>query len=86
MCLAPATCAARSPARTSGTGADPTLAIATASGLQIARPTNGWTLHPLTGNSPILGVGYDASDRLWVLVEGGWDFSGTTYLALFREE
>lgn len=71
---------------TSGAGAHPTLAIATPSGLQIARSTDGWALHPLTGVAAILGVGYDASDHLWVLVQGGWDGGPTSYLALFREK
>ena len=71
---------------TSGTGAHPTLAMPTPSGLQIARPGDGWTPHTLTGTSGAMGLGYDASDKLWVLVPGGSDFNGTTYLAMFREK
>ena len=71
---------------TSGTGAHPTLAMPTPSGLQIARPGDGWTPHTLTGAAGAMGLGYDAADKLWVLVSGGSDFNGTTYLALFREK
>jgi len=71
---------------TSTTGAHPTLALFTDSGLQIGRPSDGWTLHQLTGAFTILGIGYDAQDHLYVLLQGGWDFSEKTYVALFREK
>jgi hypothetical protein len=71
---------------TSGTGAHPTLAMPTPSGLQIARSGDGWAPHTLTGTTAAMGIGYDASDKLWVLISGGSDFNGTTYLALFREK
>src|SRR5262249_8320480 len=41
---------------TSVTGANPTLAMTTDSGLQNARPVDDWALHTLTGNAPLLGV------------------------------
>jgi len=70
---------------TSVTGGSPALVVSTAGGVQIARPADGWTEHVLTGAYGLLGIGYDGSNRLYVLVQGGYAFDGTTPVVVFRE-
>lgn len=69
---------------TSVTGGAPALALATSSGLQVARASDGWTEHLLTGPNPLLGIGYDASDRLYVILSGGFVGDGNPGRRLSR--
>jgi hypothetical protein len=70
---------------TSVTGGSPALALTTSSGLQVARASDGWIEHLLTGPNPLLGIGYDASDRLYVILSGGFVWGTGTQVVVYRE-
>ena len=70
---------------TSVTGASPALALSTASGLQVARGSDGWVEHLLTGSYPLLGLGYDGSNHLYVIVLGGSVWNVGAQLVIYRE-
>jgi hypothetical protein len=65
------------------TGGAPALAIATHGGVQIARPTDGWTEHLITGGYGLLGIGYDASSHLYLILQG--NYRSALPVAVFRE-
>jgi hypothetical protein len=71
---------------TSVNGSAPALALSTSSGLQIARASDGWTEHLLTSPNPLLGIGYDASDRLYVILSGGFVWGMGTQVVVYREQ
>jgi hypothetical protein len=78
------------------TGASPVLVASNASGLQLARESDGWTQHVLTGTyavssgylpPTVVGLGYDASDRMYVILYADfvWDLY-TAWFVIYREQ
>jgi hypothetical protein len=68
-------------------GSSPVLALnLPLSGVHIARRSDGWVPRQLTGPANLMGVGYDATSHLYVIVQGGYLSSGGYRAAVFREQ
>jgi hypothetical protein len=68
-------------------GSSPVLVLNLAlNGVRIARRSDGWVPRQLTGPANLMGVGYDATSHLYVIVQGGYLSSGGYRAAVFREQ
>jgi hypothetical protein len=69
-------------------GTPPALLIRTHEGLQLALQSEGWAPQVLMADSPIIGFGHDANDKLYAIVEEGQDFSASppvTHAVVLRQ-
>jgi len=72
---------------TTSAGSSPVLGLnILLDGVKIARRSEGWVPRHLTGPGYIIGLGYDATSHLYVIVQGGGLSSGGYRAAVFREQ